>query len=133
MTMPSEQRYRDLIEGLRAANRALTSADDEKARLAIGVKTLQGVIRYLHGDVEVLDGQLTRPLAIVENAIFDAGQGATVALLEHQPPRTGKPKGTVREYVQGDIAIAVDLLMAAKFGRDDAIKWVAAEARRLNV
>jgi hypothetical protein len=83
----------------------------------------------LHGDEEVLDRFLTKPLADIENALHDAGKGASPSLLDHEPSRAGKPADTTRETVQAMLAIAVDLLMAAQFGKSAALTWVATECR----
>jgi hypothetical protein len=131
--MPSEARYRDLIATLRETKKAYDGAGDEKARLAAAVRAQQAVILYLLGDVEVAEGYLTAPLAALENAAFDAGRGATVALLEHTPERSGKPTRTTRENIQGELAFALELLIAGKVGTDLAARWVAAEARKWNV
>jgi hypothetical protein len=141
MSMPSAERYRDLIAKLREASVALIAAEDDLAKLAIGSGALQAVILYLSKDAEVLDGQLTRPLAVVENAIHDAGRGAKPAVLfkpKPPPPEKKKdlptkPSRTRRENVQGMLAFALELLKAGKMGTDLAARWIATEARKLNV
>ena len=71
---------------------------------------------------------LMRPLGNIENALHDAGKGASPALLNHEPTAS-KPTDTTRENVQAMLAIAVDLLMAAQIGKDVAIRWIARECR----
>jgi hypothetical protein len=144
MSMPSAKRYSDLIAKLREASLAFVAAEDDPARLAIGSTALQAVILYLSKDSEVLDGQLTRPLAVVENAIHDAGRGAKPAVLfepKHPPPPPpedkkllpSKPSRTTRENVQGALAFALELSIAGKKGTDLAAHRIATEARKLRV
>lgn len=131
--MPSQARYEQLVEVLRTSASALRTAEDEKERLALCLSAIQGVITYLGYDRAVIDGMLTSPLGAIENALHNAGRGATVTLLEHAPERPGKPSRTVREDVQAGLAIAVELLVAAKMAAGVSVRWVAAEARRADV
>jgi hypothetical protein len=131
--MPSEAHYERMIEVLRASASALRTAEGERERLDLCLSALRGVIIYLGHDPAVVDERLTSPLGEIENALHNAGRGATVPLLEHAPDRPGKPTGTVREDVQAGLAIAVDLLVASRMRAGDAVRWVAAEARRTGV
>jgi hypothetical protein len=133
MTMPSEEHYRALIAVLRDANRAFDAAEDEKARLAATRQAMQGVMRYLWSDPEVVAGNLTRSLAVLRAAAYDASQGATVSMLEHSPTRPGKPTEMTREVVQGTMAWALEMIVATKVGKERAVAWVASSARHLGV
>jgi hypothetical protein len=133
MTMPSVEHYNNLISKLRRASKGVKLAEDHKERLACGVGALQAIVLYLTKDEEVIDEELTRPLAIIENAVRDAGQGATVALLEHTPANPGKPRDVTREYVQAVLAFGVELLRASNMSTSNACKWVAEEARKHHV
>jgi hypothetical protein len=149
--MPSEERYRELIAVLRETTtkslHPIPSHTTEEAaalQLSLGLRALRAVMLYLQGDVEVLDGLLTRPLGLIETAVYNAGEGAKPALLNPPPPaavdkdgelvsRKGKVPFTAREQVQGCLAFAVELLVASQMGKVRAIDWVAAEARRYRV
>jgi hypothetical protein len=131
--MPSSTRYEELKSVLRSTTKAFDNAETYEARLEADLAALRAVIRYLHGDEEVLDKFLTKPLADVENALHDAGKGASPPLLDHPPSRAGKPADTTRESIQAMLAIAVDLLIAAQFGKNAAVKWVADAARALGI
>jgi hypothetical protein len=137
MTMPSEERYLELVATLRAATKSLETIpnDDtrEVRRLDTGLNALRAVVCYLHGDVDVLDGFLTRPLAIIENACFDAGRGAKPRLLDHAPERPGKATHTTREMVQGSLVFAVHLFRESGMGANVAIDRVVRQARELKL
>jgi hypothetical protein len=137
MTMPSEARYIELITTLRGTTNYLASIPNDETRevrrLETGLKALRAVVRYLQGDVDVLDGFLTRPLAIIENACFDAGRGAKPRLLDHAPERPGKATRTTREAVQGSLVFAVHLFRASGMSTERAVNQVVQQARMLKV
>jgi len=134
VTMPAPDRYRRLKAVLHAQTEAFDSAEDDRTRLEAGVCALRAVITYLHGDVEVLEKFLTRPLAIVENAIADRAKGAMPIVLDQMPENPGrKPSLTWRENVQACMAFAVKLLIAAGMKAGPAGKRVAALARQYSV
>lgn len=131
--IPNEKRYGELVATLRTKSAEFDGAEDDKARLKIGLQALRATLYFLRGDVAVLDERLTRPLANLENALHDALQGATVPLLEHSPSRAGKPERLVREDVQGCAAATLEILVASGMGTEKAAAWIATEARRLGV
>ena len=135
--MPSEERYRAMIAVLREAAKSFDATLNAEARnvalLEAGLTQLRAVIRYLHSDPEVLDGRLTRPLGAIESAVFDAGRGATVPLLEHAPADSKKPQFTTREHVQGALAYAVEMLRASGMGQEHSVQQVASLARQFGV
>ena len=133
MTMPSEAHYAELIGALRDASKSFDAAEDDKAQLAVCRQALGSVMHYLRFDPEVTADNLARPLAVLRTAAYDKAQGATVALLEHQPGRAGKPTGTAREVVQGTVAYVAEMMVATGIGKDRAIVWVATELRRQGV
>jgi hypothetical protein len=148
MTVPSEERYEKLIVRLRESTKAFDAAQrdwdkvrgnsikEDKARRAAhsaGVAAIQACIQFLLGDKDVHRERLTRPLGALESAAYDALQGANPRLLQHSPTRTGKAALTSREQVQGVLAGALDLLMAAKMGTHVAAVWVAKEAQKQGV
>jgi hypothetical protein len=109
-------------------------ADGHAWRLVAGVGALREIIVWLQGDPEVRCGGLTRPLALVENALSDAGRGAKPPILDQPPAGKGdKPTGTMREAVQGSLAAALEVLSRARVGTGQAAEWVAAEARRVGL
>lgn len=137
MTIPSEDRYRQLLAALRDATKHIEAADTDdqdgrRERLTAGYTALQEVIIYLSGDPEVRTGGLTRPLGLIENALRDAGRGAAPPMLDLNPEGPGtKPRGTTREDVQGGVAAAVEVLAAGGgWNTGPATDWVVAEARR---
>ena len=145
MTVPSAEKYRELIAALREAKAALPkkpTETDEDARgrqLSAGLSALQAVMSYLMADTDVLDGRLTQPLAAVEAAAFDAAQGAKPVLLNPPPPlldgdrtRKGKAPLTAREQVQGVLAFAAALRMqeTATTHTGAAANWVAKQAAK---
>jgi hypothetical protein len=132
MTMPNETRYRELLSALRRTKKAIDTAEDDKTRLANGIDALRQVVLFLVADPEVAKEGLIRPLGLIENALLDARQGASPALLDH-PPEGPKPRGTAREYVQAGVAWALQLLTSArggKLGTERAVDRVVAEARK---
>jgi hypothetical protein len=133
MMVPSEQRYCELLAALRQTTKAVLEAKDDKARLDAGRAALRAVILYLVADEEVCGGTLTYPLGIVENALHDAGRGATVALLDHTPEQPGKSRGTSQEDVQGSLAFALELLTSGGMGTARAAAWVAGEASKVRL
>lgn len=121
--------YRKLIEALRERCAEFDAADGERRKLAVSLHALQDVLRCLLGHPEVKDERLTRPLIAIHSALHNAGRGANPALLAHAPDPPGKPSGTMREYVQGHLAFALELLIAAKMGTGAAAERVANEVR----
>lgn len=132
MTMPTPDQYREVIAALRETAEAYLKADDEKARLEANRRALQAVLRYFWSDPEVVDGNWTLALAAGRAAACDAGQGATVPLLDHSPTLPGKPTGMGHEVVQGTVAFALQLVIP-QLGKFAAETWVAAEARKLGL
>ena len=128
MTMPSEAKYQALLNTLRYNAKSFDAAESDMDRLTAGIEALQAVVIYLISDAAVAGDLLTRPLAGVESAVFNARRGATVPLLEHAPERPGKPTGTRREEVQGAVAFALQLRAASGMGTDRAADWVASVA-----
>src|SRR4051812_17987583 len=98
MPMPPEASYRELLAALKQANRTIdASADDldgRKARLHAGINALRHLILFLLKDAEVKEGGLARPIALIENAIHDAGQGAAPTILALLPEGR-KPTATM--------------------------------------
>jgi hypothetical protein len=122
------------VAQLRRATAAVDAANDNKDRLEAGLGALRAVIRYLHGDRDVLDKLLTKPLALIENAASDARQGAAPEILNHAPA-DGKKKssGAWRERVQGTMAFTLELFIAAGTGKEIAAKRIVTVARNLGV
>jgi len=138
MTRPSEEAYQGLLGILREAAAAFGMTEDKKTQLGLARRQLQGVLKFLWSDPEVVAGNLTRPLAVLRVAAYDVGQGATVSLLDHQPTRPdgsvgGKPSGTAREVDQGTLAYGLEMLVTMKVGTKRAADWVATEARRRGI
>ncbi|HEX4113633.1 MAG TPA: hypothetical protein VH020_13960 [Stellaceae bacterium] len=137
MKMPTEADRAELVAALRAlaaiCRAAKADKDGDKQRLDAGLATLGAVIHYLLGDQEIRDEHLTAPLAVVYAALHDRGQGAAVAMLDHQPDMPGKPRATMREHVQAHMAFALELLARGGLGTEQAAKRLAAEARRLGL
>jgi hypothetical protein len=74
MTMPSEEHYATLIEGLRNAKAVLSepTETDEPVhwrRFEAGLRGLRVVMKYLQTDTEVFDGSLTQPLSVIESTV----------------------------------------------------------------
>jgi hypothetical protein len=142
MTMPSEQRYRELIDELRDTTQSFNGAKDDEARLVLGRRALREVMRYLWCDPEVLNGKLTKPLAVLRGALYDVEQGAKPKLLN--PPRPeredpsnnrlkphmGKASGTAGETIQGSLAFALELLARGGMSTGKGADWVADKARQ---
>jgi hypothetical protein len=127
--MPNAAQYRQLLEALRKARKALDAAEDDGARLASVIEAQRSVILYLAPDPEVVAEKLLGPLTIAENVLRDARQGASPALLDH-PPAGPKPTGTTRERVQATLTFALELLTGpGKLGTERAASELAGEAR----
>jgi hypothetical protein len=133
MTMPSKAQYAALIDELRAIKHELRGGEDDKAKLALSRRTLQAMMTYLRFDPEVLDDDLTRPIALLLNAAYDASKGASPSLLDHKPAEGKKPTGLAREEIQGVMAFALALMCAAKMGTHLGAQWCADEARKSKV
>ena len=140
--MPSSARYAELKAVLRSTTKAFDNAKTDEDRLVAGLGALQAVIHYLHGDKEVLDNFLTKPLADIENAVHDAGKGAFPPLLDHKPQPASAAsdeimtlrvlsnhKGRRVRTIQAMMVVAVDLLIAAQVGKGAALRRVADAAR----
>jgi len=145
MTMPTAEKYRELIAALRKAKAALpkkpTETDEEARERQIegGLYALRMLMAYLRADADVRDGLLTQPLAVLEAAVHNAVRGAKPVLLNPPPPlidadrpRRGKAPGTTREDVQGSLAFAMKLRMQAMTTAQTgaAADWVAKQAAR---
>jgi hypothetical protein len=135
MTMPSEANFRELIEVLRGTSAAVVAArKDDKARLAAGLTALRAVVTYLAKSPDVLAGQLTRPLAILENVLSDAERGATGGALINIPPEdAGRPTGLSRDFVQATLAFGIEVLRQGKFCNKSAAEWIEGAAHKLGV
>jgi hypothetical protein len=133
MTMPTQTRYDALLAALRKLKKSYDGAKNDKARLDIGIEAFREVILYLQADADVRAEGLTRPLGLIENAVYDAGRGAKPPLLNH-PPEGSKPTGITQESVQAALAWAVELMVrAGEMKAAAAVKWVAAEGRRVGL
>jgi hypothetical protein len=132
MAMPSAERYHGFINALRRNVRAFDAAEHDEQRLTAALAVLQGVVLYLHGDQEVMEERLTRPLGWLESAVNDAARGATPTALKPATSVSGRPTGLARERVQGTLAFFLELLVvAAKVPPDEAAKFVARNSRNL--
>ena len=101
-------------------------------RLTAAWAVLQGVVLYLHGDPEVMEGRLTRPLGWLESAVNDAARGANPAALKPATSTAGSPTGLARNDVQGTLAFFLELhVVAAKVPPDQAAKFMARKSRNL--
>jgi hypothetical protein len=132
MTMPSAEQYQGFINALRKNVRTFDAAEHDERRLAAALAVLQGVILYLHGDDEVMEERLTRPLGWLESAVNDAAGGANSTALKPATSVSGRPTGLARERVQGTLAFFLELLVvAAKVPPDQAAKFVERKSRNL--
>jgi hypothetical protein len=131
MTMPSPKEYLELFAELRECKTAFDTAADDDVRLTHSRRQLQAVLHFLWCDLDVVNAELTAPLAALRTATYDLAQGANVALLEKRPPlQPGKPpNNTSREVVQGCLAFCLELLTVSKMGTEQAANWIASEAR----
>jgi len=132
MTMPSAERYQGFLDALRKNVRVFDAAEHDEQRRAAALAVLQGVVVYLHGDQEVAQERLTRPLGWLESAVNDAARGASPTALKPAISASGRPTRLARERVQGTLAFAVELLvMAAKAPVDEGATFVARKSRNL--
>ena len=119
--MPSAERYHGFINALRQNVRTFDAAEHDERRLAAALAILQGVVLYLHGDHEVMEERLTRPLGWLESAVNDAARGANPTALKPATSVSGRPTGLARDRVQGTLAFFLELLVvAAKVPPDEA-------------
>jgi hypothetical protein len=138
MTMPPPEAYAKLIAELgrlkMILNRAKDDDDGRLAKLDAARETVQAIEHYLLFDPEVTKYQLTQPLGHLHSALHNVGKGAKPAMFDHRPQAAGsKPTETMREYAQGYLAFALELLASAKIGTGKAADWLAAEAYRAKV
>ena len=132
MAMPSAERYHDFINALRQNVRAFDTAEHDERRLTAALAVLQGVVLYLHGDQEVMEERLTRPLGWLESVVNDAARGANPTALKPATSVSGRPTGLAGDRVQGTLAFFLELLVAAaKVPPDEAAKFVARNSRNL--
>jgi hypothetical protein len=132
MAMPSTERYHGFIDALRQNVRAFDAAEHDEQRLTAALAVLQGVVLYLHGDQEVMEERLTRPLGWLESAVNDVARGASPTALKPPTSVSGRPTGLARDRVQGTLAFFLELLVvAAKVPPDEAAKFVARKSRNL--
>jgi hypothetical protein len=132
MAMPSTERYHGFINALRQNVRAFDAAEHDEQRLTAALAVLQGVVLYLHGDQEVMEERLTRPLGWLESAVNDVARGASPTALKPSTSVSGRPTGLARDRVQGTLAFFLELLVvAAKVPPDEAAKFVARKSRNL--
>ena len=125
-------RRRGFLDALRKNVRVFDAAEHDEQRRAAALAVLQGVVVYLHGDQEVAQERLTRPLGWLESAVNDAARGASPTALKPAISASGRPTRLARERVQGTLAFAVELLiMAAKASVDEAATFVARKSRNL--
>jgi hypothetical protein len=132
MAMPSTERYHGFINALRQNVRAFDVAEHDEQRLTAALAVLQGVVLYLHGDDEVMEERLTRPLGWLESAVNDAAGGANSTALKPATSVSGRPTGLARDRVQGTLAFFLELLVvAAKVPPDQAARFVERKSRNL--
>jgi hypothetical protein len=129
--MPSPERYRELITGLRETGKVYTSAKDEDERLAACRRSQQLMLHFLWSDPDVLaDSSITAPLAALRSAAYDVGQGARPMLLDHPPKVEGKkPGGLVREVIQGTVLYGIDIFRRSGMSIKNAATLAATMAR----
>jgi len=133
--MPGNVIYRRLVEVLRDATTAYDAAPDHKARLQPMLDALRATVTYLLADREVMDNRLAAPLAAMESALADRGQGASPDQLDEahrgadEVLRPGRPTITTAGIVQGCLAFAAEALVLAGEKPEEAARWVAKRAR----
>src|SRR5437868_15498797 len=120
MTMPSPELYYGFLDALRKNARVFEAAETDEQRLGAALAALEGVILYLHGDEDIAEQRLARPLSWLENAVNDASRGANPAALKPATPVSRRPTGLAREAAQGALAFAVELLVMAAEVTPDA-------------
>jgi hypothetical protein len=132
MAMPSTTRYQRFLDALRQNVCAFDAAEHDEQRLTAALAVLQGVVLYLHGDQEVMEERLTRPLGWLESTVNDVARGANPTALKPARSASGRPTGLARDRVQGTLAFFLELLVvAAKVPVDEAAKFVARNSRNL--
>jgi hypothetical protein len=130
MTMPSEAKYRELLDGLRAsatAFRAAESVDDDgkRDRLKAALSAFERVMLYLVSDSEVRDQGLLNPLGSLVTVLHNRERGAVAPQIDLRPDGAGdKPTGTMRELAQGSIAFGLQALKIIK--QKEPSRWLAA-------
>ena len=128
MPQPSEAEYKLLMDRLRRSCDDLKKAKDHRQSLDSCEDALQAVMHYLLGDEEVRREHLTHPLGLAHDALHNAGQGATVPLLNHGPEHY-RPVGLMSDHLKAHLAFALELLINAGIGVEDAANEVTSRCR----
>jgi hypothetical protein len=127
--------YRDLLTRLARSKREIEGTEDYALQLEHAISAQEAVISFLNCDREGVAMQgLAGPLALIRNALVDAGRGANPRVLDHQPKGPGtKPTGLVRDDVRAQFSYGLELLITSGMKKETARQYIANEAAKLGI
>jgi hypothetical protein len=126
---PPIARYEKLIQDL--MNSQFTLERGHRDPLAVAIFAVCAVIQFLDADEAVVDSGITNPLSVIANALHDYRRGGRPPIFFDRPKAAGRPTDQMFDAVKAAAAMGVEVLLPLKVTRDQAGKYVAAEARRL--
>lgn len=128
---PPVLKFRKLLTDLLRATEAAETGEDE---LAVVLRCVVSLIRFLEGDLTIKGTGIVRPLGRLAIALRDLGRGARPPLFFDRPDRNvGRPKDITIEAARGHIAAAASFLIEQGEAAAAAADFIAATLRELHI